>query len=100
MLQPVNLRHEQHEVWEQRNRTLLTKTKLPAIRAGSFEIVSSADEVLARLLTSARTLVYCALGHKLRRPTLIAGTVRNQFSEYPDQQRRLQGRHERLGNSR
>lgn len=89
----------QHEVWEQRNRTLLIKTKLPAKRAGSFAVVSIAEEVLARLLTSAHTLVYCALGHKLRRPRLIAGTVRNQFSEYSDQQRRLPGRHERLGNA-
>jgi hypothetical protein len=66
-------------------RTL--KTKLPANRSGQSGSSLYADENVARFLKTARTLVYCALGHKLRRPTLIAGTVRNQLSEFSNQRR-------------
>src|SRR6185369_3538093 len=50
--------------------------------------------------TSAHTLGYCALRHNVRRATLIAQTVRNQVSEYPNQRLYTKDRHERSGNSR
>ena len=69
--------------------SLMDKTNCPPIGAGSLEVFSVAEELVARLPTNARTLVCLALRQKFRDPTVIAGTLRKRFSEYPNQQQHL-----------